>query len=234
MIRALGPASEPRQRARLTKRWRSPPCAPACAATPFREMHLHGLEIFLGQGVHGALEARERGGVIVMIDALRASATMIAALEMRHGGDQAGRERRGVRGRGYRRRARRPQAAQLPPQQQPDSSSCATTTRARPWSSLRPTAPSACSARPGRRASCSSARAINRRAVAGAAGRLARKPRRADHPAHGGAQQPVRRSRTRSPPARSRARCRKRGCTASCRRPRRSKPISAPAIQAAT
>jgi phosphosulfolactate synthase (CoM biosynthesis protein A)/phosphosulfolactate phosphohydrolase-like enzyme len=47
----------------------------------FREMHLHGLEIFLGQGVHGALEARERGGVIVMIDALRASATMIAALE---------------------------------------------------------------------------------------------------------------------------------------------------------
>jgi 2-phosphosulfolactate phosphatase len=44
-------------------------------------MHLHGLEIFLGQGVHGALEARERGGVIVMIDALRASATMIAALE---------------------------------------------------------------------------------------------------------------------------------------------------------
>ena len=48
----------------------------------FREMHLHGLEIFLGLGVHGALEARERGGVIVMIDALRASATMIAALEM--------------------------------------------------------------------------------------------------------------------------------------------------------
>jgi phosphosulfolactate synthase (CoM biosynthesis protein A)/phosphosulfolactate phosphohydrolase-like enzyme len=47
----------------------------------FREMHLRGLEIFLGQGVHGALEARARGGVIVMIDALRASATMIAALE---------------------------------------------------------------------------------------------------------------------------------------------------------
>jgi len=47
----------------------------------FREMHLHGLEIFLGLGVHGALEARARGGVIVMIDALRASATMIAALE---------------------------------------------------------------------------------------------------------------------------------------------------------
>jgi len=48
----------------------------------FREMHLHGLEIFLGLGIHGALEARARGGVIVMIDALRASATMIAALEM--------------------------------------------------------------------------------------------------------------------------------------------------------
>jgi phosphosulfolactate phosphohydrolase-like enzyme len=47
----------------------------------FREMHLQGLEIFLGEGVHGALEARERGGVVVMIDALRASATMIAALE---------------------------------------------------------------------------------------------------------------------------------------------------------
>jgi phosphosulfolactate synthase (CoM biosynthesis protein A)/phosphosulfolactate phosphohydrolase-like enzyme len=46
----------------------------------FREMHLQGLEIFLGLGVHGALEARQRGGVIVMIDALRASATMIAAL----------------------------------------------------------------------------------------------------------------------------------------------------------
>ena len=51
-------------------------------ADTFREMHLQGLEIFLGQGVHGALEARERGGVIVMIDALRASSTMIAALEM--------------------------------------------------------------------------------------------------------------------------------------------------------
>jgi 2-phosphosulfolactate phosphatase len=47
----------------------------------FREMHLQGLEIFCGQGVHGALEARERGGVIVMIDALRASATVIAALD---------------------------------------------------------------------------------------------------------------------------------------------------------
>jgi phosphosulfolactate synthase (CoM biosynthesis protein A)/phosphosulfolactate phosphohydrolase-like enzyme len=47
----------------------------------FREMHLDGLEVFLGVGVHGALEARKRGGVVVMIDALRASATMIAALQ---------------------------------------------------------------------------------------------------------------------------------------------------------
>jgi phosphosulfolactate synthase (CoM biosynthesis protein A)/phosphosulfolactate phosphohydrolase-like enzyme len=51
-------------------------------ADTFGEVHLHGLEIFLGLGTHGALEARARGGVIVMIDALRASATMIAALDM--------------------------------------------------------------------------------------------------------------------------------------------------------
>ena len=51
-------------------------------ADTFREMHLRGLEIFLGLGVHGALEARARGGVVIMIDALRASATMITALEM--------------------------------------------------------------------------------------------------------------------------------------------------------
>jgi phosphosulfolactate synthase (CoM biosynthesis protein A)/phosphosulfolactate phosphohydrolase-like enzyme len=48
----------------------------------FREVHLRGLEIFLGLGTHGALEARARGGVTIMIDALRASATMIAALDM--------------------------------------------------------------------------------------------------------------------------------------------------------
>src|SRR5712691_7857386 len=48
----------------------------------FREMHLPGLEIYLALGVHGALEARARGGIVVMIDALRASATMICALEM--------------------------------------------------------------------------------------------------------------------------------------------------------
>lgn len=48
----------------------------------FGEVHRRGLEIFLGLGTHGALEARARGGVIVMIDALRASATMIAALDM--------------------------------------------------------------------------------------------------------------------------------------------------------
>lgn len=47
----------------------------------FREVHLRGLDIFVGQGIHGALEARERGGVVVVIDALRASSTMIAALD---------------------------------------------------------------------------------------------------------------------------------------------------------
>jgi 2-phosphosulfolactate phosphatase len=43
---------------------------------------LPGLEVHLGLGVHGALEARARGGIIVLIDALRASATMITALQM--------------------------------------------------------------------------------------------------------------------------------------------------------
>jgi len=46
----------------------------------FGEMHLAGLDVFLGMGVHGAIEARKRGGVIVLIDALRASATIVTAL----------------------------------------------------------------------------------------------------------------------------------------------------------
>jgi len=46
----------------------------------FAEMHLSGVDVYLGLGVHGALEARERGGVVVLVDALRASATMITAL----------------------------------------------------------------------------------------------------------------------------------------------------------
>lgn len=48
----------------------------------FGEMHLCGLDVYLGLGARGAEEARARGGVIVMIDALRASATIIAALDM--------------------------------------------------------------------------------------------------------------------------------------------------------
>jgi phosphosulfolactate synthase (CoM biosynthesis protein A)/phosphosulfolactate phosphohydrolase-like enzyme len=46
----------------------------------FAEVHLAGLDVFLGLGVHGALEARARGGVVVLIDALRASATIVTAL----------------------------------------------------------------------------------------------------------------------------------------------------------
>ncbi len=44
------------------------------------EIHLGGIDVFLETGFNGAVRARERGGVVVMIDALRASATMIAAL----------------------------------------------------------------------------------------------------------------------------------------------------------
>ncbi|HTF90342.1 MAG TPA: phosphosulfolactate synthase [Planctomycetota bacterium] len=47
----------------------------------FAEMQLTGLEVFLGMGVHGAIEARQRGGIVVLIDALRASATIVTALE---------------------------------------------------------------------------------------------------------------------------------------------------------
>lgn len=49
-------------------------------ADTFGEMHLAGLDVFLGMGIHGALEARSRGGVVVLIDALRASATIVTAL----------------------------------------------------------------------------------------------------------------------------------------------------------
>lgn len=47
----------------------------------FAEMHLAGLDVYLGLGVHGAIEARQRGGVVVLIDALRASATIVTALK---------------------------------------------------------------------------------------------------------------------------------------------------------
>jgi phosphosulfolactate synthase (CoM biosynthesis protein A)/phosphosulfolactate phosphohydrolase-like enzyme len=81
MIRALGPGvnlgNVPPEEALALATLRT-----GLRGDTFREMHLRGLEIFLGLGTHGALEARSRGGVIVVIDALRASATMIAALEM--------------------------------------------------------------------------------------------------------------------------------------------------------
>jgi len=51
-------------------------------ADTFGEMHLSRLEVHVGMGVPGALQARERGGVVVLIDALRASATIITALQM--------------------------------------------------------------------------------------------------------------------------------------------------------
>ena len=47
----------------------------------FAEMHLTGLNVFLCMGIHGAIEARERGGIVVLIDALRASATIVTALQ---------------------------------------------------------------------------------------------------------------------------------------------------------
>ena len=48
----------------------------------FADVHLRGVPVFVDMGANGALEARKRGGVIVMIDALRASATIVTALEM--------------------------------------------------------------------------------------------------------------------------------------------------------
>ena len=48
----------------------------------FAEMQLTGLEVFIGMGIHGAIEARERGGVVILIDALRASATIVTALHI--------------------------------------------------------------------------------------------------------------------------------------------------------
>ena len=156
----------------------------------FREMHLHGLEIFLGEGVHGALEARERGGVIVMIDALRASATMIAALEAGMAAirpvaspeECSGEVTAGERG-----------GRKLPNCRHNSSPTelMRYSYPARPWSSPRPTGSSACSARPGRRASCSSARpSTGARSPAPPEG--AAQARRADHAPHGGAEQPVR------------------------------------------
>jgi|GEM_PF-15753 len=46
----------------------------------FADVHLPGIEVFLEVGVHGAMSARRRGGVVVLVDALRASATIVTAL----------------------------------------------------------------------------------------------------------------------------------------------------------
>lgn len=48
----------------------------------FADVHLGGTEVFLELGVNGALSVRRRGGVVVLIDALRASATIVTALAM--------------------------------------------------------------------------------------------------------------------------------------------------------
>jgi 2-phosphosulfolactate phosphatase len=48
----------------------------------FGDFQLKGVLAFLELGVNGAIRARQRGGVVILIDALRASATMITALAM--------------------------------------------------------------------------------------------------------------------------------------------------------
>ncbi len=48
----------------------------------FRDFQLQGVPVHLELGVSGAIEARRRGGVVVLIDALRASATIVTALAM--------------------------------------------------------------------------------------------------------------------------------------------------------
>lgn len=46
----------------------------------FADVHLPRIDVHTGVGLSGALEARNRGGVIVIVDALRASATIVTAL----------------------------------------------------------------------------------------------------------------------------------------------------------
>ncbi len=48
----------------------------------FRDFQMPGVKVFLELGVSGAVAARGRGGVVVLIDALRASATIVTALQM--------------------------------------------------------------------------------------------------------------------------------------------------------
>ena len=45
------------------------------------DFHLKGIEVFVSLGVNGALEVRERGGIVIVIDALRFSSTVVAVLE---------------------------------------------------------------------------------------------------------------------------------------------------------
>jgi phosphosulfolactate synthase (CoM biosynthesis protein A)/phosphosulfolactate phosphohydrolase-like enzyme len=46
----------------------------------FVDFHLAGTDVYTALGTNGAIEARERGGIIVLVDALRASATIVTAL----------------------------------------------------------------------------------------------------------------------------------------------------------
>lgn len=46
----------------------------------FADVHLPGIDVYVELGVDGAVRARDRGGVVIMIDALRASATIVTAL----------------------------------------------------------------------------------------------------------------------------------------------------------
>lgn len=46
----------------------------------FADIHLPGVEVHVALGPPGALEARARGGVVVVVDALRFSATIVTAL----------------------------------------------------------------------------------------------------------------------------------------------------------
>lgn len=46
----------------------------------FADVHLPQIDVYTGVGLPGALEAKNRGGVVVIVDALRASSTIVAAL----------------------------------------------------------------------------------------------------------------------------------------------------------
>ena len=46
----------------------------------FADFHLTGVDVYVSTGINGAMEAAERGGVVVLIDALRFSATVTTAL----------------------------------------------------------------------------------------------------------------------------------------------------------